>query len=148
LALPKILMIDRDGTINVRPPHGGYLTRWEDFVWLDDNVAAMVRLAEAGYDFVIISNQAGIGRGIVDLQTVEDVNRQMVAGLRQHGIDSLAVYISARTIRTTIAIAANRRRECCSVRRVSMGLKSAEVFTSATTHATPSLPTMRDAFRC
>lgn len=93
MALPKILMIDRDGTINVRPPHRGYLTRWEDFVWLDDNVEAMVQLAKAGYRFVVISNQAGIGRGIVDLPTVEDINREMVAGLRQRGIDILDVYI-------------------------------------------------------
>jgi D-glycero-D-manno-heptose 1,7-bisphosphate phosphatase len=93
LALPKILMIDRDGTINVRPLHGGYLTRWEDFVWLDDNVEAMMQLAKAGYRFVVISNQAGIGRGIVDLRTVEDINRKMVAELRQRGVDILDVYI-------------------------------------------------------
>ena len=53
----------------------------------------MVQLAKAGYRFVIISNQAGIGRGIVDLQTVEDINRKMVAGLRDRGIDILDVYI-------------------------------------------------------
>jgi D-glycero-D-manno-heptose 1,7-bisphosphate phosphatase len=93
LALSKILMIDRDGTINARPPHGRYLTRWDDFVWLDDNVEAMVQLAKAGYRFVIISNQAGIGRGIVDLQTVENINRKMAAGLRDRGIDILDVYI-------------------------------------------------------
>jgi D-glycero-D-manno-heptose 1,7-bisphosphate phosphatase len=93
LALPKILMIDRDGTINVRPLHGGYLTRWEYFVWLDDNVEAMVRLAKAGYRFVVISNQAGIGRGIVDPRSVEDINRKMVVELRQRGVDILDVYI-------------------------------------------------------
>jgi D-glycero-D-manno-heptose 1,7-bisphosphate phosphatase len=93
LALPKILMIDRDGTINVRPPHGGYLARWDDFVWLDDNVEAMTQLAKAGYRFVVISNQAGIGRGIVDRRTVDDINRKMVAGLRARGIDVLDVYI-------------------------------------------------------
>ena len=92
-AASKILMIDRDGTINRRPPNGGYLTRWDDFAWLEDNVEAMQRLAKAGYRFIVISNQAGIGRGIVDLSTVEDINRKMVAGLRQRGIDIVDVYI-------------------------------------------------------
>lgn len=89
----KLLLIDRDGTINRRPPHGGYLTRWEDFMWLEDNVEAMLQLAAAGFRFVVISNQAGIGRGIVDLQTVEDINRKMVAGVRERGIEILDVYI-------------------------------------------------------
>ena len=92
-AAGKILMIDRDGTINRRPPNGGYLTRWDDFVWLEDNVEAMLRLTKAGYRFVVISNQAGIGRGIVDRATVDDINRKMVAGLSERGIDIVDVYI-------------------------------------------------------
>ena len=92
-AASKILMIDRDGTINRRPPNGGYLTRWDDFDWLDDNVEAMQQLAKAGYRFIVISNQAGIGRGIVDLATVEDINRKMAAGLRERGVDIVDVYI-------------------------------------------------------
>jgi histidinol phosphatase-like enzyme len=43
MTLKKILMIDRDGTINRRPPLGGYLTKWEDFEWLDVNVEARVQ---------------------------------------------------------------------------------------------------------
>ncbi len=93
MALPKILMIDRDGTINIRPPDGGYLTRWQDFVWLDDSVEAMAQLAKAGYRFVVISNQAGIGRGVVDRRTVDDINEKMVVGLQARGIDILDVYI-------------------------------------------------------
>lgn len=93
LTTKKILMIDRDGTINRRPWLNRYLTRWEDFAWLDENVEAMVKLAEAHYRFIVISNQAGIGRGVVDLATVNDINRRMVAGLRAYGIEVLDVYI-------------------------------------------------------
>ena len=86
-------MIDRDGTINRRPPNGGYLTCWDDFEWLDDNVEAMQQLAKAGNRFIVISNQASTGRGIADLRTVEGINRNMVAGLWQRGIDIVDVYI-------------------------------------------------------
>lgn len=92
-AVGKILMIDRDGTINRRPPNGGYLTRWDDFDWLADNVEAMVELAKAGYRFIVISNQAGIGRGIVERATVDDINRKMVAGLSERGVAIVDVYI-------------------------------------------------------
>lgn len=93
MTLKKILMIDRDGTINRRPTIERYLTRWEDFAWLDDNVGAMVQLAKVHFSFIVISNQAGIGRGVVDRATVDDINRKMVAGLRAHGIEILDVYI-------------------------------------------------------
>jgi D-glycero-D-manno-heptose 1,7-bisphosphate phosphatase len=93
LAPKKILMIDRDGTINRRPGLGAYLTRWEDFAFIEENVEAMVTLAKDGYRFIVISNQAGIGRGIVDRATVEDINRRMVAGLKERGIEILDVYI-------------------------------------------------------
>ena len=93
MTLKKILMIDRDGTINRRPTLERYLTRWEEFEWLDENVEAMVQLAKAHFCFIVISNQAGIGRGIVDLATVDDINRRMVDGLLTKGIEILDVYI-------------------------------------------------------
>jgi D-glycero-D-manno-heptose 1,7-bisphosphate phosphatase len=93
LAFKKILLIDRDGTINRRPPRGEYLTRWKDFAFIDENVEAMARLAKNGFKFIVISNQAGVGRGVVDLPTVEAINRNMVDALRQRGIDILDVYI-------------------------------------------------------
>lgn len=92
-AAGKILLIDRDGTINSRPPNGGYLTGWDDFVWLEDNVEAMQLLAKGGFRFIVISNQAGIGRGIVARATVDDINRKMVADLSERGIDIVDVYI-------------------------------------------------------
>ena len=91
--IKKILMIDRDGTINRRPAIEHYLTRWQDFEWLDENVAAMELLAKRGYRFIIISNQAGVGRGVVDRAAVDDINRRMVAGLMARGIEIMDVYI-------------------------------------------------------
>lgn len=55
-----ILFLDRDGIINV---DSGYVHRREDFVFVDgifDLVACAKRL---GYQVVIVTNQAGIGRG-------------------------------------------------------------------------------------
>lgn len=93
LAFKRILLIDRDGTINQRAPRAQYITRWQDFHWIDDNVEAMARLARAGFRFVVLSNQAGIGRSVVDRNTVDAINLKMVEVLRKRGIDVLDVYI-------------------------------------------------------
>ncbi len=66
LALKRIVMIDRDGTINERPPRGEYITGWDEFRWIDENVEGMRQLAQKGFRFIVLSNQAGIARGMLD----------------------------------------------------------------------------------
>jgi len=68
----KVLFLDRDGTIN--KDLGTYVSTREDFVLIEraDDAIAMAR--DAGFRIVIITNQAGIARGIVTPEQVEDVN--------------------------------------------------------------------------
>jgi D-glycero-D-manno-heptose 1,7-bisphosphate phosphatase len=89
----RILMIDRDGTINARPPKAHYVRSWEDFEFLDDSVEAMRQLAAHRFRFIVVSNQAGIARGMQDPAAVEAVNRRMVAELAARGVEVLAVYV-------------------------------------------------------
>jgi D-glycero-D-manno-heptose 1,7-bisphosphate phosphatase len=93
LAVKRVVLIDRDGTINQRPPRGQYVTCWDEFRWIDDAVAGMRWLADRGFWFVVISNQAGIGRGLQDAAAVADINERMTAELRGQGIDVRAVYV-------------------------------------------------------
>jgi D-glycero-D-manno-heptose 1,7-bisphosphate phosphatase len=93
LAVKRILLIDRDGTINGRPPQGEYLSGWQAFRWIEPTVDAMRQLAGLGFRFIVISNQAGIGRGVVAAAAVEEINRRMVAELSSQGIDVLDVYV-------------------------------------------------------
>lgn len=91
--LPKrILLLDRDGVINQRLPVGQYVRSREEFHWLDKNVAGLERLADAGFEFIVISNQAGVGRGIMTLDAVRDVNSWMVASLARRGVRILDVF--------------------------------------------------------
>ena len=68
-ARKRILLIDRDGTINVRPNKGCYVGSWKEFKFIENTVEAMQCLAEKGYKFIVISNQAGIGRGIIQKES-------------------------------------------------------------------------------
>ncbi len=50
-------------------------------------------LAEAGYEFIVISNQAGIARGMVTWEAVDNINQQMKKELEGKGIPVLDVLV-------------------------------------------------------
>lgn len=55
------VFLDRDGTLNVEK---NYLHRIEDWEWIPGAVEAIRRLNAAGYTVVVVTNQAGIARGL------------------------------------------------------------------------------------
>ncbi|NTW54934.1 MAG: HAD family hydrolase [Chlorobaculum sp.] len=68
----KVLFLDRDGTIN--KDIGSYVSSREEFILIDRADEAIAIARAAGFRIVIITNQAGIARGIVTPREVEDVN--------------------------------------------------------------------------
>ena len=66
------VILDRDGVLNVRAPRAEYVARPEDFVWLPGALKALRLLCEAGFRVAVVSNQAGVGRGVM---TPEDLDR-------------------------------------------------------------------------
>lgn len=90
-----IIFLDRDGVINKDP--GGwtehsYVTRREDFIFLPNSIEALKILNEAGYDIVVISNQAGVGKGHYTSEKLEEVNRKMVEEVEKCKAKLAAVY--------------------------------------------------------
>src|SRR5262249_14170334 len=59
------LILDRDGVLNRKPSRGEYVRNHKDFEWLPGAKEALRLLNEAGYQVLIVSNQAGIGRGLM-----------------------------------------------------------------------------------
>ena len=88
----KVLLMDRDGTINRSPGPGRYLDCWEAFEFREDTVDAMHELSLDGYSFIVITNKAGVARGIVEADEVERIHRNMVDALAVRGISVLEVY--------------------------------------------------------
>lgn len=89
----KILLIDRDGVINKRPPKGEYVASWSTFSFIPENVRGMKQLSEAGFSFIVISNQAGIARGMVSREAVEGIHRRMKETLEHEGVRILNIYL-------------------------------------------------------
>lgn len=73
----KIIFLDRDGTLNVRPPKACYVEKPEDFVWLPDAKQAVKKLKEAGYCIILVSNQPGIARGNLTEEVLFKIHEKM-----------------------------------------------------------------------
>ena len=88
----KYIFIDRDGTTNVRPKKAEYICKQEDFIWLDGAKEAIKKLNDAGYFVIIISNQAGIARGVMTVDDFNSVQDKMQNDLKAIGAHIDAVY--------------------------------------------------------
>ncbi len=139
LEIKRTVLIDRDGTINERPPVGEYVTGWDQFHWIDETVEAMRQLAERGFSFIVLSNQAGIARGMLEAEAVEEMNGRMVTELGTRGIDVLDVYVCPTT-GTRNAVAGSPSLGCSSAPRAITCCEWIERCTWATIHGTAARP--------
>ena len=108
--LTKVIFIDRDGVIN-KDPTGGYVTRWEDFHFLDGSREAVRKLTEAGYEIVLISNQAGVGKGLFTLETLDEITKEMLAEVEKAGGRIRSVFYCP-----------HRKEDNCDCRKPKAGL--------------------------
>lgn len=92
LNAPKVVFLDRDGTINRRAPRACYIEKPEDFVWLDGAIEAIRRLNQAGYLVVLVTNQPGIARGNLTEVDLAAIHQKMQDDLARQGAHIDAVY--------------------------------------------------------
>ena len=78
------LFLDRDGVINRRLP-GAYVRKWSEFHFLPGVPQAIARLCTHFDRVVVVTNQQGIGKGVMSEEDLHGVHRQMIAALHQAG---------------------------------------------------------------
>lgn len=71
------LFLDRDGVINERAD-GGYITKVEDFSFIPGTIKAMEKLSTIFGRIVIVTNQAGIGKGLMTEKQLQKVHAHMM----------------------------------------------------------------------
>jgi len=81
--------IDRDGTLN---EDTGYVHRPEEFRWLPGAPETVKLLNDLGYLVIVVTNQAGVGRGYYTESDVERLHAWMNAELRPRGAHIDAFY--------------------------------------------------------
>jgi D-glycero-D-manno-heptose 1,7-bisphosphate phosphatase len=93
LKLKKIILIDRDGVINVKAPKGKYISNWNEFIFIDDTVESMKQLANEGFSFIIVTNQAGVARGMISEKTLSQIHKFMIKKFESENIKVHDIYI-------------------------------------------------------
>jgi histidinol-phosphate phosphatase family protein len=82
---------DRDGVVNVSPGDG-YVLRWEDFHFSEGIVEALAWLRKRGFALILVTNQQGVGKGLMTQATLDDIHARMQSGLEKHGAQFDAIY--------------------------------------------------------
>lgn len=85
----KALFLDRDGVINIEK---NYVYKIEDFDFIDGIFELVKSFQDKGYLIIVITNQAGIGRGYYTEVDFHKLNSWMIDQFKQKGIIITDVY--------------------------------------------------------
>ena len=103
-----VVFLDRDGTLNLDP---GYLNHPDRMSLLPGVGPAVVRLNRAGYKTVVVTNQSGVGRGLIEKEALEAIHARLRELLAEHGAHLDGIYACL-----------HRPDEGCDCRKPGVGL--------------------------
>jgi len=89
--MKRAVFLDRDGVL-IEEKH--YLHKPEDVALFPDAGVALSRLQAEGFLLVVVTNQAGVGRGYYTLEDVHKVHERVRADYRQHGVEFTHIYVA------------------------------------------------------
>ena len=79
----NLLILDRDGVINQDSPD--FIKSPDEWKPIPGSLEAIGRLSQAGYDIVILTNQSGVGRGLISADMLAQIHVRMLDYIQQHG---------------------------------------------------------------
>ncbi len=85
----KAIFLDRDGTI---VEDIGYLNSPEQIKFIPGSIEAIKKLNEAGYKVVVITNQAGVARGLITEDMLQTIDKTLHKWILNGGAHLDGVY--------------------------------------------------------
>ncbi|MEO5331294.1 MAG: HAD-IIIA family hydrolase [Magnetococcus sp. YQC-5] len=79
----KCLLLDRDGVCNQDRSH--YVRTPEELILLPGVSVSLGRLHRAGYRILIITNQAGVGKGLITPATLDAIHHKLKRAAEEEG---------------------------------------------------------------
>ena len=86
------VILDRDGVLNKKSLRAEYVRTWKDWEWLPGAKEALRLYKKAGYRVILVSNQAGIARGMMTESDLADIHGRMKAEVIEAGGRIDAIY--------------------------------------------------------
>jgi histidinol-phosphate phosphatase family protein len=78
------LFLDRDGVINKRIT-GDYIRNYDNFLFIPGAKESLKMLAQVFGRIIVVSNQQGIGKGLMSEDDVNDIHHRMIADVEAAG---------------------------------------------------------------
>ena len=91
------LFLDRDGVLNRRIPDG-YVRSVDELEILDGVVDAVTALSAWTRRIVVVTNQAGVGKGLMSAAALDDIHRLLVQQVTSKGARIDAVLACPHTV--------------------------------------------------
>ena len=91
------LFLDRDGVINLHYP-SDYVKKWDEFYFLEDVLDAMKSLSAIFKRIVIVTNQQGVGKGLMSQEDLQLIHDEMLKEVRKSGGRIHAIYAATDLI--------------------------------------------------
>jgi D-glycero-D-manno-heptose 1,7-bisphosphate phosphatase len=79
----KLVILDRDGVINYDSDE--FIKHPDEWRAIPGSLEAIAQLTQSGWRVVVASNQSGIGRGLLDMATLNAINSKMHKAVGQAG---------------------------------------------------------------
>ena len=91
----KLIILDNSGVINYGSD--AFIKTPDEWKPIPGSLAAIARLTQAGYRVIIAANQSGIGRGLLDMTSLNAINEKMHKALNQVGGRIDAIFFCPHT---------------------------------------------------
>ena len=86
----KFIILDRDGVIN--QDSSAYVKTPDEWVPIDRSMEAISLLTKNSYKIILISNQAGISRGIISYTEMLNIHQKLLKTCNKFGGDIFSTY--------------------------------------------------------
>ncbi len=78
------LFIDRDGVLN-HEKFEDYVLHWNEFQFYDTTIEALAILAPLFKKIILVTNQKGVGKGLMKLEELENIHANMLSAIQKGG---------------------------------------------------------------
>ena len=85
------IFLDRDGVLIEN--RSDYVRDWSQVKMIPEAIRALSLAPIKKYKVIIVTNQSGVGRGLILLKTAQEINQQLINLIRDHGGQIDGVYM-------------------------------------------------------
>lgn len=95
------LFLDRDGVINLHYPND-YVKTWDEFYFLEGALDAIAALSKVFKRIIVVTNQQGVGKGLMSQTDLRFIHNEMLKEVRKHGGRIHAIYAATDVVQNDV----------------------------------------------